>query len=95
MLEVLNHPLITHKLTIMRNKETGTKDFRENLDEIAELKAWVEQGNDPYSNPSHIADDCGWELPFIHGLRAEQDYIEAMQAGLIDPPEPADESDLF
>ena len=64
-------------------------------DEIAELKAWVEQGNDPYSNSSHIADDCGWELPFIHGLRAEQDYIEAMQAGLIDPPEPADESDLI
>ena len=32
MLEVLNHPLITHKLTQMRKKETGTKDFRENLD---------------------------------------------------------------
>ena len=40
MLEVLNHPLILHKLTIMRNKETGTKDFRENLDEIAELMAY-------------------------------------------------------
>lgn len=40
MLEVLNHPLITHKLTLMRMKETGTKDFRENLDEIAELMAY-------------------------------------------------------
>ena len=40
MLEVLNHPLITHKLTLMRNKDTGTKDFRENLDEIAELMAY-------------------------------------------------------
>ena len=40
MLEVLNHPLITHKLTQMRRKETGTKDFRENLDEIAELMAY-------------------------------------------------------
>ena len=40
MLEVLNHPLITHKLTQMRKKETGTKDFRENLDEIAELMAY-------------------------------------------------------
>lgn len=40
MLKVLDHPLITHKLTIMRNKETGTKDFRENLDEIAELMAY-------------------------------------------------------
>ncbi|MBE6123319.1 MAG: uracil phosphoribosyltransferase [Erysipelotrichaceae bacterium] len=40
MLEVLNHPLITHKLTQMRRKETGTKDFREYLDEIAELMAY-------------------------------------------------------
>ena len=64
-------------------------------EEIADLKAWVEAGNDPYCNPSHIADDGGWEMPFIHGLRTEQDYIEAVQAGLIDPPEPADESDLF
>jgi len=40
MLEVLNHPLITHKLTHMRQKETSTKDFRENLDEIAELMAY-------------------------------------------------------
>ena len=40
MLEVLNHPLITHKLTQMRKSSTGTKDFRENLDEIAELMAY-------------------------------------------------------
>ena len=40
MLEVLNHPMITHKLTLMRKKETGTKDFRENLNEIAELMAY-------------------------------------------------------
>ena len=64
-------------------------------DEIAELKAWVEQGNDPYSNPFHVADSCGWEMPFIHGIRAEQDYIEAVRAGMIDLPEPADESDLI
>ena len=64
-------------------------------EEIADLKEWVEAGNNPYSNPSHIADDGGWEMPFIHGLRAEQDYIEAMQTGLIDPPESAEESDLF
>ncbi len=40
MLHVLNHPLITHKLTQMRNKQTGTKDFRENLDEVAGLMAY-------------------------------------------------------
>ena len=40
MITILNHPLITHKLAIMRNKETGTKDFRQNLDEIAGLMAY-------------------------------------------------------
>ena len=40
MLKVLEHPLITHKLTQMRRKECGTKDFRANLDEIAGLMAY-------------------------------------------------------
>jgi uracil phosphoribosyltransferase len=40
MLNVLKHPLITHKLTQLRRKETGTKDFRENLNEIAGLMAF-------------------------------------------------------
>ena len=40
MLHVMDHPLITHKLAIMRDKDTKTKDFRENLDEIAGLMAY-------------------------------------------------------
>ena len=40
MLTVLDHPLITHKLAVMRSINTGTKDFRQNLDEIAGLMAY-------------------------------------------------------
>ena len=40
MLNVLKHPLLTHKLTILRRKETCTKDFRETLAEIAALMAY-------------------------------------------------------
>lgn len=40
MLKVLEHPLISHKLAIMRDKNTSTKDFRQNLDEIAGLMAY-------------------------------------------------------
>jgi uracil phosphoribosyltransferase len=40
MLNVLKHPLITHKLTLLRRKETTTKDFREMLGEIAGLMAY-------------------------------------------------------
>lgn len=40
MVTVIDHPLIKHKLTHMRKIETGTKDFRQNLDEIAGLMAF-------------------------------------------------------
>lgn len=40
MLHLLHHPLITHKLTQIRRKETGTKDFRQALQEIAGLMAY-------------------------------------------------------
>lgn len=40
MITVLNHPLITHKLTLMRKSDTNTKNFRQNLDEIAGLMAY-------------------------------------------------------
>lgn len=40
MLTVFDHPLIKHKLTVMRNKNTGTKDFRQNLDEIGGLMVY-------------------------------------------------------
>ncbi len=36
----IKHPLITHKLTIMRQKETGSKDFRQLLSEIAMLMGY-------------------------------------------------------
>ena len=39
-LHVVDHPLITHKLSIMRNRKTGSKDFRELLDEIAMLMGY-------------------------------------------------------
>lgn len=37
---VLDHPLIQHKLSIMRNKETGAKEFRELLEEISMLMVY-------------------------------------------------------
>ena len=37
---VIDHPLVQHKLTLMRQRETGTKDFRELLEEIAMLMAY-------------------------------------------------------
>ena len=37
---VMDHPLIQHKIGIIRKKETGTKDFRQNISEIAMLMCY-------------------------------------------------------
>ena len=37
---VIDHPLVQHKLTLMRDKNCGTKDFRQLLEEVALLMAY-------------------------------------------------------
>lgn len=44
---VLDHPLIHHKLAIMRNKNTGTREFREMVNEIAGLMCYEATRNLP------------------------------------------------
>lgn len=39
-LYVFDHPLIQHKLTMIRDKDTTSKDFRELVDEVAMLMAY-------------------------------------------------------
>lgn len=38
--QVIDHPLIQHKVTLMRKKETGSKDFRTLLEEITMLMGY-------------------------------------------------------
>jgi len=37
---IMDHPLIQHKLTLIRDKRTGSKDFRDLLSEVATLMAY-------------------------------------------------------
>jgi uracil phosphoribosyltransferase len=39
-LHVVDHPLVRHKIAIMRDKNTGPKEFRELADEVATLMAY-------------------------------------------------------
>jgi uracil phosphoribosyltransferase len=50
MLIILNHPLLTHKITQLRRKETTTKDFREIMEEIAGLMAYEITNDLPLKN---------------------------------------------
>lgn len=44
---VLDHPLIQHKLAILRNQDTGVKEFRELVGEIAALMCYEATRNLP------------------------------------------------
>ena len=40
MVKVVNHPLISHKMTIIRDKNTPTKDFHQTVTEIGSLMTY-------------------------------------------------------
>ena len=46
-LHVLEHPLLQHKLALLRNKDTGVKEFRELVGEIAQLMCYEATRNLP------------------------------------------------
>ena len=46
-LHVLDHPLLQHKLSILRDKNTGVKEFREIVGEIAALMCYEATRNLP------------------------------------------------
>ena len=39
-LVIIDHPLVQHKLSLLRDKNTGTKEFRELVTELSLLLAY-------------------------------------------------------
>ena len=83
---VLDHPLIQHKLAIMRNKTTGTKEFRTLVNEIAGLMCYEATRNLPteevqVQTPITTA-TCrmlaGKKLAIVPILRAGLGMVDAM-----------------
>ena len=81
---IMDHPLIQHKLSILRNKETGTKGFRNLVSEIAMLMIYDATRDLPLEDikvetPCGIA-DCkkisGKTLAFVPILRAGLGMVE-------------------
>ena len=82
----LNHPLIQHKLAILRNENTGVKEFRELVSEIAGLMCYEATRNLPteeveVKTPVAIA-KCrmlsGKKLAIIPILRAGLGMVDSM-----------------
>jgi uracil phosphoribosyltransferase len=85
-LTVLDHPLIQHKLTILRDKHTGTRDFKQLVSEIAMLMAY-EVTSDLPLEPLEIetplermrgAQVAGKKLTLVPILRAGLGMIEGI-----------------
>ena len=83
---VLDHPLIHHKLAVLRNKETPVKEFRELINEIAGLMCYEATRNLPteeveVETPVAIA-KChmlaGKKLAIIPILRAGLGMVDNM-----------------
>ncbi len=83
---VLDHPLIQHKLAILRNEKTGVKEFREMIGEIAALMCYEATRNLPteeveVQTPVAVA-KCrilsGKTLAIIPILRAGLGMVDAM-----------------
>ena len=83
---VLDHPLIQHKLAILRNEETGVKEFRELVSEIAGLMCYEATRNLPteeveVKTPVAMA-KCrmlaGKKLAIVPVLRAGLGMVDSM-----------------
>lgn len=84
---LFNHPLIHHKLTLIRNEKTSTKDFRQAVNEIATLMAYEASKDLPLKEvdtktPIAVAKtyklDC--EVVIVPILRAGLGMVEGVQS---------------
>ena len=85
-LSIIRHPLIQHKLTLLRDKETPTKVFKELVDEIAMLMAYeatIELGLAPMDVETPLektvgASITGKKLTLVPILRAGLGMVEGI-----------------
>ena len=83
---VLDHPLIQHKLSILRSKDTGVKEFRELVSEIAGLMCYEATRNLPLIDvdvetpvaTAHCKKLAGKKLAIVPVLRAGLGMVDSM-----------------
>ena len=83
---VLDHPLIQHKLSILRSKDTGVKEFRELVSEIAGLMCYEATRNLPLIDvdvetpvaTAHCKKLAGKKLAIVPILRAGLGMVDGI-----------------
>ena len=79
-LTVFEHPLITHKITMMRQKETSTKDFRAMAEEITLLMAYEVTRDIPLEEVEIETPICATKGHVVSGSRIC--VVPILRAGL-------------
>ena len=77
---VLDHPLLAHKLTIMRDKNTSVKDFRELVSEIGMLITYEATRDLPLTTKHIETPLCEMDAPTLKGKKFA--VVPILRAGL-------------
>ena len=83
-LTVVDHPLVQHKLTLMRNKSTPTNQFRQLLREISHLIAYEVTRNLPLENRTIATPMTTMQAPVLAGKKLALVSILRAGNGLLD-----------
>jgi uracil phosphoribosyltransferase len=83
---VLDHPLIQHKLALIRDETTGAKDFRDLVEEVSMLMAYEVTRNLPLKDivvktpicPAKVKTISGKKLGIVAILRAGLGMVDGM-----------------
>ena len=78
---VVNHPLVAHKLTILRDKDTSTKDFREIVSEIGMLLTYEATRDLPLTTREIETPICKMEAPHPGGQEVRRGAHSPGRAG--------------
>ncbi len=79
-LHVINHPMVQHKLTILRQSSTGSKDFRELLKEIALLMGYEITRDLPLEDKEIETPICRMTAKVVSGRKLA--IVPILRAGL-------------
>ncbi len=83
-LTVVDHPLVQHKLTLMRQKDTSTASFRQLLREISLLLAYEVTRDLPVTTERIETPLCEMDAPMIEGKKLALVSILRAGNGLLD-----------
>ena len=84
MIHVMDHPMVAHKLTILRNKDTSVKEFRELVSEIGMFLAYEATRDLPLTTKEVETPICKTVAPTLKGKKFAVVPILRAGLGLVD-----------